>query len=1157
MARSNAAFLAFNRGIVSPKGLARVDLERTQLSAETMTNWLPKTQGAMTVRPGTKYLGSSLNDSGAQYLEFVASTESTALLELTHQAMRVWLPSDTGHYLGDTGGKFETPEGVGLDVLLARPGVATTVTLTDTGWDNTSSGGVLSGVLTGAGVSDIIPTMTAQVTDGAEVTASSSQCVGSGFSSCASGRPYRAADDYTSTYWRDTGNGSTLPSWWSVDLDNAGTDTGRRQGVLTYSIRAGHKSAYLDNAPKAWGLLAGNYDTGTFATDTGKWTLEDERTGQIDWAISEKRSFTLPGADTGTVEARRHWRLNFTQVDTGAGTTSLQAVVLAEVEMFATGPSTQVLDAGAKRTFNATSIGALARLEKRVIVDTGDVDVEHGLHIDVERGPVTLRVGSTARADDFFSNTVLGTGHHHLAFTPGGNFFITIQSDETVHRIVGSLAMSDTGTVEIEAPWDAEDLDNVRHDQSADVTYVACDGVHMQKIERRGVGRSWSVVEYEPTRGPFRTFPSSAARLGISKRYGNTTLTSDIEFFSADHVGTLFRLVNTGQTGEWALGAKDAVTDSIEIAGISDTGDTGTPSQQSDRRLDISVTGTHVSTLQIERSYDGPDFGFHPVSTSADYIFGGTPSDTGTFSRVINDPDDNVSAWYRLNMISYTSGAAFVTMTYNGLSTSGIARVTDFNSSTSVDVEVLSRFSDTGRTDAWQEGTWSPDQGFPTAVALHAGRLAWAKGSQLALSVSDDYENFDDETVGDAAPILRTLGAGPVDNIHYLLSLLRLVIGTAGSEIAVRSSSLDEPVTAANSNARAFSTQGSASLRPVRLDNAGLFVQRSGQRLFSIGFASDKIDSDYTVTDLTALVPDLLAGGVVSIAIQRQPDTRIHCVLANGTVGILTFDPVENVLCWSTWEGDTGTGATVERVAALPGEREDAIYYHVRRTINGATKRYLERWAEEGECLGDTGLSWIADCAKSFTADTGDLRDSVITGFQHLAGISSVVWADDTGQTTAGKDLSPDVSGVQTEHAIGTGGAADTGEITLSESVHHAVVGIPYRAVWRSSKLAYSAEAGTPLAQMKRTDKIAFILYKVHNNGVFFGADTGLLDALPRSSDGGGIVDADKIFEHYDQVSMPFPGLWSSDSRVVLVARAPRPVTVLAAVPTVATNERI
>ena len=92
---------------------------------------------------------------------------------------------------------------------------------------------------------------------------------------------------------------------------------------------------------------------------------------------------------------------------------------------------------------------------------------------------------------------------------------------------------------------------------------------------------------------------------------------------------------------------------------------------------------------------------------------------------------------------------------------------------------------------------------------------------------------------------------------------------------------------------------------------------------------------------------------------------------------------------------------------------------------------------------------------------------------------------------------------------------------------------------------------------MKRTDKIAFVLHQTHNNGLFFGSDTGHLDPMPRVTDAGAAVDADKIFVSFDQVSMPFPGLWDSDSRIYLRGKSPRPVTVMAAVPTVNTEDKV
>src|SRR5262245_44237132 len=135
MARQNVPFLAWNRGLVSKKALARVDLDRTRLSAEIYRNWLPSAQGAMRLRPGTKWQGSNYNDTGAvQFVEFVASTDDVAVPELTHQKMRIWVPSDTGN-------TWETPNQRGQLALLARPHVTTTLTLGDTGWFAASSGG--------------------------------------------------------------------------------------------------------------------------------------------------------------------------------------------------------------------------------------------------------------------------------------------------------------------------------------------------------------------------------------------------------------------------------------------------------------------------------------------------------------------------------------------------------------------------------------------------------------------------------------------------------------------------------------------------------------------------------------------------------------------------------------------------------------------------------------------------------------------------------------------------------------------------------------------------------------------------------------------------------------------------------------------------------
>ena len=1094
MARQNVPLIAFNRGLIDPKALARVDLDRARLSAEVMDNWLPKTQGAMTIRPGTKHFGSSRNDSGAEFIEFVAATDDVALIEQTNEKMRVWLGSDA-HSL----------------VLLGRPIVDTSLTLSDTGWTNASTGGNL-------GLSqlaqDTVPVMTAATTDGVTVSA--------GAEESATLAAWKAFDDEITTGW-ETGTLDT-GSWW-IKVDYG---AGNAKQLKTHTIRVSEHSDDLVKAPSRWRLQGNDVDTGdgwTTEVDTGKIGA------QTGWAVSESRSFTDTGfTDTGG-NAWRFWRLQVYE------TQGAENPNIAEIEYLLGAAPAQAEFGAAGLTLNPTSIGALAKATKQVNVDTGDQNVEHSLEVDVSRGPVVLRVGSTAGNDDLISEASLGTGRHNLAFTPSSVFHIVVQSDFLGDRTVKSLIVGDTGTVELTTPWTASNLDNIRYDQSADIVYADCKDVRPQKIERRGSGRSFSVVDYAPDNGPFRAAASSSAKLSVSQLYGNTKMNSDIPFFRSGHKGALIRAFHSGQSGEWPLGALDATTDPIEVTGITDTGTVG---NNRDRRVTISVTGTYTGGFVVQKSFDGPETGFKDT----DITDTGT-GDTGPLH--FDDPDDNIKVYYRVKLNNYTSGAAVVAITYGGGGVTGVGRITSFTNNQEVDIEVLSRFSDTGESDSWQEGQWSTQRGFPTSVALHDGRLFHAGGANLYGSVSDDFENFDDATVGDAGPLNRTLGSGPVDNVFYLVSLLRLVIGTTGAEIAARSSSIDEPLTPTNSSAKTFSTRGGMNLRALKLDSQALFVQRSKQRLFSIGFTDNAgAFGDYSSSDLTVLVPDLLGAGVVSIAAQRQPDTRIHCVLSDGTVGILTYEPDEDVVSWNTWSTD----GSVERAMVLPGEKEDAVYYHINRTINGTTKRYLEKWAKESETTGDTGLTFLSDCAASYT-DTG--RTATLTGFSHIAGKQAVVWADDTGQADAGKDLSPDVDGVQTTYAVDTG----AGTITLSEDVHHAVAGLPFDADFRSAKLAYGAQAGTALGQYKTIAQIALLLHQTHNNAIFVGSDTGRLDPLPRVYDEGAAVDADKIFAQKDEQAFPFAGEWDEDARVHIRGKAPRPATVLGYVPSINTQEKV
>ena len=129
------------------------------------------------------------------------------------------------------------------------------------------------------------------------------------------------------------------------------------------------------------------------------------------------------------------------------------------------------------------------------------------------------------------------------------------------------------------------------------------------------------------------------------------------------------------------------------------------------------------------------------------------------------------------------------------------------------------------------------------------GRLYWGQGDFIYGSVPDAYKSFDDGIEGDAAPIARSIGAGTDRGILWLLGLQRLIAGTDASEMSVKSSSFDEPLTPASWFPIESSTQGSANIRAVKCDKDGIFVQGSGTGVFSL--MTDQGSLDYGAMDLT------------------------------------------------------------------------------------------------------------------------------------------------------------------------------------------------------------------------------------------------------------------------------------------------------------------
>lgn len=750
--------------------------------------------------------------------------------------------------------------------------------------------------------------------------------------------------------------------------------------------------------------------------------------------------------------------------------------------------------------------------------------IEHALRIVIARGTVIFRVGSTAGDDDYVTETTLGVGTHSLAFTPSGTFNVRVMNRDLAAAWVDSIIVEAAGTLTLPTPWQEADLGMIRRCQSADVLYVACKGFQQRKIERRGV-HSWSIVLYQPKTGPFRNGNITPITIISSGLSGDITLTASARLFKPGHVGALFKLTSAGQIATANITAQNQFTDPIEVTGVG-----------GQRAFSILITGTFVGTFTLQYS----------ISAPGNWVDAKTYTTPQAISY--NDQLDNQILFYRVGIKSgnYTSGSAVATLSFSSGSSTGVVLITAFTDQQHVSAAVLDSLGGVDATSIWTEGSWSDFRGWPSTVVLYEGRLWWF-GLSVYGAISDDYENFDAAVEGDSGTIQRSIGEGPIETINWALALNRMLIGTPSAEMSARSSSFDEPLTPTNFNIKPSSTQGSSTTDAVRMDKNGLYVHHSGQRLFELSY--DLQSNDYVSNDLTLLVPDLNAAGIVGIAIQRQPDTRVHCWRADGTVGVLVFDKAENVTCWLEVE----TAGTVEDVSVMPGLVEDRVYYQVRRTINGQTVRYLEKWALESECSG-LPMAKHADAHVMYSG----VPTQTIGGLSHLEGEMVIGWGWNT--------VTPFVGGNGLEAGFDLLGPhlVTNGQITnLPSAVTDACIGLGYTAQWKSMKQAFAAAMGTPLNQTKRIDSVGLILRNTQAQALQVGSDFDHLDDLPLDdlpitlgSQGTDDEqpDTNAVLDTYDYQLAPFNDIWSTDSRLCLQAKAPRPVTILAATVSMTTN---
>lgn len=566
---------------------------------------------------------------------------------------------------------------------------------------------------------------------------------------------------------------------------------------------------------------------------------------------------------------------------------------------------------------------------------------------------------------------------------------------------------------EIATPYTEDMLAELDYTQGADTMFIFHRGV-MIHILQRIAADFWALRPAPITVAPFDeigdTFPVSLTLSEVSVGTGRTATASAATFLDGD-VGRRI----THRSGS-AL-----ITSCLSPTSIK-----------------VEITNAFTAAVMPVGEWellDSPQVGITP-STKEPVGAGctlsmvqeiGIPEEPGmpapSSPAIETWREQDVGKFVRIN-----GGMVQITHFYNALSVYGIIKE-----------ELTSTVESPPSAWTLEASVWNETNGYPGTGALYEQRLAVAGSPRYPQTVWGSRSGlFFDFTIGvnaDDAFSFSLPSSGQINPIQRMVAAKALMPLTYGGEYTMEGGN-GEPLTPTSVKSNSPSVYGSNFVKPLRIGNEVLFVQRAGRKIRSLAY---RIESDtYNAPDLTVLAEHITAPGITDMAFQQEPYSRLWCVRTDGKLATLTLDRDEGVIAWTPQHTD----GLYESCASIPNATGDEVWCIVQRNIGGLVKRYVERF--DANYYTDSGITGADAEGKAVWA-----------GIDHLEGKEVAVRADNVymGKFTV------------------TGG-----EIELPRNAYAVEIGLPFSNSVTLLRPEIQAGDGTAQGNAQRVHEVSLLL---------------------------------------------------------------------------------
>ncbi len=641
---------------------------------------------------------------------------------------------------------------------------------------------------------------------------------------------------------------------------------------------------------------------------------------------------------------------------------------------------------------------------------------------------------------DGFANNLNVNGEVGNVTAVAGNDFTV---DIAYAGPTGAVSATVAKLYEVVSPYGEADVRNVVAVQSIDVLYLFCKGYRTRKLSRFG-GYDWRLTDVSFVDGPFEaedpdisiltpnvrgiaTNTHTGASTATPSNTGTASASSELDGGRAawkafDDDKSTHWYSNTEQTG-W-LRYSFLVPTVIEgyivyMAKRNDSSSADTPKDWA------------PSTWTFEGSLNGTTW--FVLDERFEY-----PSYKNFRSQYIKMNNKIAYNHYRLNtesvgaagsfkprvaqLVLRKAGDVFITLTASatiginkgqGFLSTDVGRalriyqndgfwrpveITTVTDATHIIVKLQNEpLYDLQPIRRWRMGSFSDTTGWPVCGAFWNDRLAVGGVAEfptlIATSKVGVYETFSptdpDGTVIDDNGIASKLNSRTAAQVRWLVGdKSGLLIGTGDSEWILKAATEAQAFSARNQKADESTARGSAAIQPVKIDRQVIFVQASRRtvREYAYVFESDGFKSP----SMSLFAPHLGVPPFAQMAYAAEPHSIVWFRRDDGTIAGLTYQRDENVVGWHRHD----FGGVVESVACIPSEpdAQNALWMVIRRTINGQTRRYIERMFRFWDYDSTIATSHYVDCG---LRDEPSVPTTDVYGLLHLEGKAVCGVADD------------------------------------------------------------------------------------------------------------------------------------------------------------------